>query len=151
MSNKKIRKLPLFITAFIMVFIFIQSALPADLSQQESGVIVFMLSRFLSVDPEGLSFVIRKCAHFTEYMILGMSLFVTVREFIPDEERVAAVQIVSWSIGALYAVTDESHQSFVPGRSCEIRDILIDSCGVTAGVLIMNAIRGVRSGQKGVI
>ena len=129
MSNKKIRKLPLFITAFIMVFIFIQSALPA----------------------EGLSFVIRKCAHFTEYMILGMSLFVTVREFIPDEERVAAVQIVSWSIGALYAVTDESHQSFVPGRSCEIRDILIDSCGVAAGVLIMNAIRGVRSGQKGVI
>ena len=132
-----------------MVFIFIQSALPADLSQQESGVIVFMLSRFLSVDPEGLSFVIRKCAHFTEYLLLGLSLFATVREYDPvrleRNEQWRRTALLSWGIGALYALTDEVHQAFVPGRSCEIRDMLIDSCGVAAGVLIMAALRSRRT------
>ena len=41
----------------------------------------------------------------------------------------------AWLIGTAYAVTDEFHQSFVPGRSCEFRDIVIDSCGVLTGVL----------------
>ena len=40
-------------------------------------------------------------------------------------------------IGVLYAVTDEVHQYFVPGRSCELRDALIDACGVAAGVAIV--------------
>ena len=144
MGDKRIRKLPLMITALLMIFIFIQSALPADLSQQESGVIVLMLSRFLSADQEVLSFAVRKCAHFTEYMLLGMSLYVTVGEFFSFEEGSAVVHPVSWGIGTLYAVTDEVHQHFVPGRSCEIRDILIDSCGVAAGVLLMTIIRSVR-------
>ena len=151
MQNRKTRKLPLIITALLMIFIFIQSALPADLSQQESNVIVLMLSRFLSVDGEGLSFAVRKCAHFTEYMLLGMSLYMTVREYLPAIEVLSAVQPVSWLIGTLYAVTDEFHQRFVPGRSCEIRDILIDSCGVAAGVLIMTVIRGIRGRQDGAI
>ena len=41
----------------------------------------------------------------------------------------------AWLIGTAYAVTDEFHQSFVPGRSCELRDVVIDSCGVLTGVL----------------
>ena len=45
--------------------------------------------------------------------------------------------LIAWIIGALYSVTDEVHQYFVPGRSCELRDMGIDSCGVLAGVLIV--------------
>ena len=140
------------ITALLMVFIFIQSALPADLSRQESGVIVLLLSRILSVDQESLSFAVRKCAHFTEYMLLGMSLFMTVREYLtgssPAKEGLSVVQPVSLIIGTLYAVTDEIHQRFVPGRSYEIRDILIDNCGVTAGVLVMTLFMSIR-GRRG--
>ena len=40
MQNRKKRVLPLIITILIMVFIFLQSALPADLSQEESNLIV---------------------------------------------------------------------------------------------------------------
>ena len=145
MQNRKKRLFPLVITILIMAFIFLQSALPADLSKEESNLIVQALIEFLHVDPKILSFAVRKCAHFTEYLLLGLSLFATVREYDPvrleRNEQWRRTALLSWGIGALYAFTDEVHQAFVPGRSCEIRDMLIDSCGVAAGVLIMAAIR----------
>ena len=42
-----------------------------------------------------------------------------------------------WLTGTLYAVTDEIHQYFVPGRSCEFRDICIDSAGVLCGIFCL--------------
>lgn len=149
MQNRKKRLFPLVITILIMAFIFLQSALPADLSKEESNLIVQALIEFLHVDPKILSFAVRKCAHFTEYLLLGLSLFATVREYGPvrleRNEQWRRTALLSWGIGALYALTDEVHQAFVPGRSCEIRDMLIDSCGVAAGVLIMAALRSRRT------
>ena len=49
-------------------------------------------------------------------------------------------RITAWLAGTLYAMTDEIHQSFVPGRSCELRDMGIDSCGVLAGVLVVSLV-----------
>ena len=46
--------------------------------------------------------------------------------------------VLPWVIGTIYAVSDEVHQLFVEGRSCEVRDMLLDSAGVAAGVLLMN-------------
>ena len=149
MQNRKKRLFPLVITILIMAFIFLQSALPADLSKEESNLIVQALIEFLHVDPKILSFAVRKCAHFTEYLLLGLSLFATVREYDPvrleRNEQWQRTALLSWGIGALYALTDEVHQAFVPGRSWEIRDMLIDSCGVAAGVLIMAALRSRRT------
>ena len=36
----------------------------------------------------------------------------------------------------MYAITDEIHQFFVPGRSCRIFDAFVDSCGVITGILL---------------
>ena len=139
------------VTVIIMIFIFVQSALPSDLSQQESGVIVSFLSNFLWTDSELLSFVVRKCAHFAEYTLLGWSLALTVADYLerlrgaqpggsnrakPGDLRGAQL-MAPWLIGTAYAVTDEIHQYFVPGRSCEVRDVVIDSCGVLVGALIV--------------
>ena len=44
---------------------------------------------------------------------------------------------LSLGAGALYAVSDEIHQIFVPGRSCQAFDVLIDSSGVLTGTIIM--------------
>jgi len=117
------------VVILIMIFIFIQSALPADLSSMESNVIVQMLAQFVSIDPESISFVVRKAAHFTEYLILGCALVPVMREH-------GKKAILAWLIGSAYAVTDEIHQYFASERSCEIRDMCIDSCGVLVGVLI---------------
>ena len=69
--------------------------------------------------------IVRKCAHFTLYLVVGvlaMSLMF-VRTNIKENYKF----IYSLAIGILYAVSDEIHQIFIPGRSCEIRDVIIDS------------------------
>ena len=39
--------------------------------------------------------------------------------------------------GLLYAISDEYHQSFIPGRSAQWQDVLIDTTGVFVGVIII--------------
>ena len=130
-----------------MAFIFFQSALPADLSSRESGRVVDLLVRLfqgiMPIDRQTMVFIVRKGAHFAEYTILGGFLVPAVTEWMavdktPVPDSVRSIRIISWLVGTLYAVTDEVHQYFVPGRSCELRDIGIDSCGVLAGVLVVS-------------
>ena len=44
---------------------------------------------------------------------------------------------ISLLVGILYAISDEIHQKFVPGRSCQITDVMIDSLGVTLGIFLL--------------
>ena len=146
MSILRNKKFTIIVIA-IMAFIFFQSALPADLSSEESGRVVDLIVRLFQgvapIDGETLVFIVRKGAHFTEYMILGGFLVPAVKEWMAvDTTPVPVVRerITAWLAGTLYAVTDEIHQSFVPGRSCELRDMGIDSCGVLAGVLVVSLV-----------
>ncbi len=41
----------------------------------------------------------------------------------------------------LYAASDEFHQLFVPGRSCQFRDVCIDTLGAAAGILLLAALK----------
>ena len=145
MNNRTKAYFHLFITILIMIFIFRRSALPADLSTIESGRISQFLAGLLSLDPHFAEVLVRKTAHFTEYAVLGASLFINMRDIVRIRGINAAAAKVSfvipWSIGTFYAVTDEIHQHFVPGRSCELRDIVIDACGVAAGVLVMGFLK----------
>ena len=138
-------KILIIITILMMAFIFFQSSLPADLSSKESDFLVPVVSRTLNIKPDDASFLIRKCAHFIEYLILGIFIALSVSEMIkyrknPVRHFKSLAFAVSWASGTLYSVSDEIHQSFVPGRSCELRDVIIDSCGIAAGVLIITAI-----------
>ncbi len=77
--------------------------------------------------------IIRKLAHFTIYIavgILSMGLLSTYKL------TQAKQKIISLIIGFVYACSDEIHQLFIDGRSGEIRDVLIDTCGVIVGVMI---------------
>ena len=125
----------------IMLFIFVQSALPADVSSMESGAVVEWLLRIfegiLKVDRETLVFVVRKGAHFTEYMILGASLVAAMGEWKQIGKGRLRRFAAACAVGAVYAVTDEIHQYFVPGRSCELRDMMIDCAGVITGAFLI--------------
>ena len=137
-------KLHIAVTAAWMVFIFVQSALPGDLSGAESNVVVQAIVRLTGADGAALSFFVRKAAHFTEYAVLGGLLTVCVKDF--AARRAAAAPgfgrffLPAWGIGALYAVTDEIHQAFVPERACAVMDMGIDAAGVACGVLIVLAV-----------
>jgi VanZ family protein len=68
--------------------------------------------------------VLRKLAHLTEYAILGLLLV-----------RALSHPAVAILAGALYATSDEVHQHFVRGRHAAWYDVVLDTVGVTLGVL----------------
>ena len=75
-------------------------------------------------------FIVQKCAHFTEYALLGLLIELLVRTH-PWHRRV-----YSWLFGTLYAASDELHQLFVSARSAMWQDVVLDSAGVLVGVLL---------------
>ena len=83
---------------------------------------------------------IRKLAHYTIYIIGGFLITNAIYKFMTIENRVI---IKSSLVGILYAISDEIHQLFVPGRSGRAVDVIIDSLGVLTGIaffLIINKI-----------
>ena len=149
--------LHLFITILIMIFIFQRSALSADLSSLESGKLAALIAQLLPLDPGVAEVVVRKTAHFAEFAVLGASLAVNMRDIARMRGIDAALSFsttsfaVPWIAGTFYAVTDEVHQMFVPGRSCELRDMVIDACGVAVGVLVMEMVSRRRRMKKIVV
>ncbi|TMA47186.1 MAG: VanZ family protein [Deltaproteobacteria bacterium] len=73
---------------------------------------------------------VRKLGHFTEYLILSVLLYRALRAGRRWNLRAAATAIV---VAGLYAVADEFHQLFVPGRTAAASDCLIDVSGAAAG------------------
>jgi VanZ family protein len=92
----------------------------------------------ISVKALGLTgfveFIIRKSAHVTEYAILGVLVFLSLRMIFP---RFIGISIVSICICYLYAITDEYHQSFVADRTPLFADVLLDTSGATLGILLL--------------
>lgn len=83
---------------------------------------------------EKLTFIVRKSAHFSIYAVLCILWALLLKEYrIFGKWRF----ILSILICFLYACSDEIHQVFVPGRSGEIRDVIIDACGAITGFLIL--------------
>ena len=106
------------------------SSFNASISSKQSNFIVNIISKILNINNINLlSIIIRKLAHFTEYFILG----ILVANFIKNIHKKPYYAII---FCILYAISDEIHQIFVQGRSGEIKDILIDTCGSTIGILL---------------
>lgn len=78
--------------------------------------------------------IIRKMAHFSIYTVVGLLLMSLVSTYnIKEKNRL----IITLTTGIIYASSDEIHQSFVPGRSPMITDIVIDTMGVILGILLI--------------
>lgn len=82
---------------------------------------------------ENYSFIVRKTAHFTIYLILGLLVSIVL---IGKNLNIKQIIIYGVLICMVYAITDEIHQIFVSGRSGEIRDVIVDTCGSTIGILL---------------
>ncbi len=139
-SNKTNGRINYYFTIAIMSFIFIQSALPGDISSFESNVLVRLFVDITGWDLKVLSMVIRKVAHFTEFAVLGGCLTTNVRDFYAMKGiSLGSVRVwfMSWMLGTAYAASDEIHQYFVPERACQLLDVCIDSAGVAVGSMIM--------------
>jgi VanZ family protein len=81
-----------------------------------------------------IDFVLRKSAHVTEFMLLSYLWAGALArgENYPAGRAAAAALVIS----VVYAATDEYHQTFVPGRSGNVGDVLIDASGASLGAII---------------
>lgn len=85
-----------------------------------------------------LNYFVRKLAHFSVYMLMGMLSYSAL--LIADIQKIAQKWAVSLGICALYAAFDEIHQYFIPGRSMRFTDVLIDCSGALIGIAIVKLI-----------
>ena len=119
-----------------MFLIFLMSSFDATESTNQSNFIVNIITNIFKIENiELLSLIIRKLAHFTEYLILGL---LVANMF--TKNNINNLYLISIILCIIYATSDEIHQLFVPGRACQLRDILIDSIGSITGVYLYKLI-----------
>jgi len=73
--------------------------------------------------------------HFVLYVILGALYYFTL----PGDKRGWRVVVLAIVLASAYGVSDEFHQSFVPGRTPDVMDWLVDTAGATLAVLAARA------------
>ena len=86
---------------------------------------------------ERIHYPVRKLAHMTEYFLLAMSVSLPLYVY---RVRGIWLLLLAGSICVGFACLDEYHQSFVAGRGPSKKDVMIDSIGIAAGVLLVQII-----------
>jgi VanZ family protein len=96
------------------------------------AAVIFTLSSIPNFSTaEGLlGGVLSSAAHAVEYAVFGALLV-----------RAVGVRVLAFAAGSAYAITDEIHQSFVPGRFASGLDLVIDAVGLAAGIVLLERTR----------
>jgi len=97
-------------------------------------------------------YFVRKAAHFSIFAVEGFLLGLAMMKTLPDKRMGGVLAAIACVV---VAVLNEYHQTFAEGRSCELRDMLIDSAGallgVFAGALLLQIIEGAFRRRRNVI
>lgn len=127
-----------------MLFIFSMSSQNGEVSSNTSGntikVVLSIVPKFREQPKEvqdniveNLQLIGRKSGHFIGYMMLGVLSMLLLLKF----KNINKKPLFAFSICVIYAISDEIHQLFVPGRTGQLKDVIIDSCGSIVGIAIV--------------
>ena len=113
-------------------------------SSSESGFVYELLMpvfvRFGIYERDVCTFVIRKTAHFSEYLVLGLIAVNFIKSLKRQGDAAPNLQTAIFVACALVPVLDETLQLFVPGRSGSPRDVAIDVCGLAVGTCLATVV-----------
>ena len=123
----------------VLFFLSTQSGVDSSALSGWFTGIVLHLFRFLHLQPAALEPALRKLAHFGIFAVEGFLLTLAMMRTARRLWRGALAAALSC---ALMAAANEYSQRFADGRSCELRDMLIDSGGALLGLLAVLALRG---------
>ena len=138
-------------TCIWVAVIFTFSLQPGEVSGDISGSFLYKIlhtfvpgiyDKLITSSPEQLELfhtILRKCAHFSEFMILGILSSLTM---VHTKFRQKALLAIGFCVAV--AMTDETIQLFVDGRAGRVLDVLIDSAGAITGVMAVLGIRKIR-------
>ncbi|MBC7264651.1 MAG: VanZ family protein [Chloroflexi bacterium] len=96
--------------------------------------IFFLSSRpqLPSIPQDWLDTLLKKLGHTSEYAILAVLWWRALGSTRLPGHRMS----MAWGLSVLYALSDEYHQTFVPGRNGTFVDLLIDASGALVGLLL---------------
>lgn len=121
----------------LLVLIIIWAVFVFGFSSQtgnESSGLSRMIAEIFFKTEEALAIaepIIRKLAHFSEYALGGVLMYLLIDTYNYSKKTKFFLTLF---LGVWYAAIDEIHQTFVPDRSGNIRDVLIDTLGFTFGI-----------------
>ncbi|WP_448921323.1 VanZ family protein [Eubacterium sp.] len=118
------------LTAICMAIIFYFSSRPANQSAGQSSVVTLFLQRLFHTEAI-TEHMVRKFAHYTEFA--GLGFLINTALYCSTGKQKLPLGI---AIGSAYAGTDEIHQIFVDGRSCQFTDWALDTAGIVTGAII---------------
>ena len=134
------------LTVAVTIFLF-SSQTGEESGDVSRGLMEKILSifRLKKENGEKLHHMIRKAAHMMEYALLGVSVCVLLLYLAgmgyPKRASHFGMAVSAWFFSVLFAVTDEIHQYFVPGRGPAVKDVLIDAVGAAVGIVTVLAVR----------
>ena len=136
--------------AIWMGVIFAMSAMPGDVSGEQSGTLVRLLlgavsflfgeNAAASVSVDMLHLIIRKGAHMAEYAVLFLLYHRALRM-----EGARRPGLWALLLCACYAATDEMHQGFVAARGPSVVDVGVDTLGAGVAWFFIRIIQRIKN------
>lgn len=125
-----------------------ESSLKSGLVMKYLGPIIQKISmhiRGTEFSTSNLHFIVRKLAHMFNYGMLSSLSYLSCYSIKPRKFLSSLFAIV---YSTSFALIDEFYQTFVSGRSGSVRDVLIDSVGIYAAVVIFSILLAIIERRK---
>ena len=150
-NKKNIKYVKCIIAIICCIIIFSFSAVPATGSLKQSKGLTYTIIKVLNGNKltekelakltKRVNPVIRKIAHFSIYMILAIFTYMFIEELNikskSEKERLRKNILYTCIFCIIYAIFDEIHQIYVPGRTGKVIDVIIDTLGACMGITII--------------
>ena len=103
------------------------------------GIFVASHQTYIKLPDLGFNFT-DKILHLLAYLVFGFTLNIAVKKNFPvmgTSNRIIVVLV----LGSIYALSDEVHQYFIPGRTCDMLDWAADCFGIIVAVVLASKIK----------
>lgn len=145
MTLRKIIKIILVVAWMLLIFLFSNQS--GSKSSNLSDSVIIEAMKLVTRDNISLKkqekilgkyvFVVRKSGHVFIYFVLAILVFLLFKEYLPVNKKLIVYTIL---FCFCYAMSDEFHQLFIPDRSGEFKDVLIDTTSSTISTMFIYSI-----------